>query len=155
MKRIICIGNRYLAADAAGPRVYDHLAGQTLPGDVELIDGGIAGLNLLGLVEGAERVVFVDAVSGYTGQNRLVVLTPDQVPPSAVVYDHAAGLPYLFSVLPHVCDRMPEIYLVGIEGTPDNDMIADAAAASIGIAVSGPPVAGPVINSGGYYDCTC
>lgn len=155
MKRIICIGNRYLTADAAGPRVYDYLAGRTLPGDIELVDGGIAGLNLLGLVEGAERVVFVDAVSGYAEQNRVVVLTPDQVPPSDTVYDHAAGLPYLFSILPHVCDRMPELYLVGVEGIPDNAAIAEAAAASIGIAVSGPSVAGPVISSGGYYDCIC
>ena len=155
MKRIICIGNRYLAADAAGPRVFDCLAGQNLPDDVEIIDGGIAGLNLLGVVEGAARVVFVDAVSGYGEQNRVVVLTPDQVPPSTIVYDHAAGLPYLFSILPHVCDRMPEIYLVGVEGIPDNETIADAAATSIGIAVSGPSVAGPAIYSGGYYDCTC
>ena len=45
--RIICVGNRLVAADAAGPQVHDRLAGRPLPPGVELVDGGLQGLDLL------------------------------------------------------------------------------------------------------------
>ncbi len=128
MKRIICIGNRLLAGDAAGPKVFDRLTATPLPGGMEVVDGGIAGLNLLGLIDGAERIVFVDAVEGFAHQGSVVVLTPDQVPVPEQVYDHGAGLPYLLAVLPQVCDYVPEeIYLVGIEGPAGEEAITEAA----------------------------
>jgi Ni,Fe-hydrogenase maturation factor len=39
-KRIICIGNRHVAGDAAGPQVYERLRERALPPGVELVDGG-------------------------------------------------------------------------------------------------------------------
>ena len=47
MKRIICVGNRHSAADAAGPLVYERLARMERPLDIEVIDGALAGLDLL------------------------------------------------------------------------------------------------------------
>jgi hydrogenase maturation protease len=137
VKRIICIGNRFFDRDAAGPRTFDHLVRKEFTGDVEIVDGGTAGLNLLGLVDGAERVVFVDAVSGYSPPPGVVVLTPDDMPAPETVYDHAAGLPYLLNVLPHVLDKTPEIFIVGIEGPAEDRLIADAARISLGLASGG------------------
>ncbi len=138
MKRIICIGNRLLDGDAAGPRVYDCLTAGPDESDVEIIDGGIAGLNLLGLIDGTERIVFVDSVSGYAEPGRTVVLTPDQVPLPETVYDHGAGLSYLFTVLSQACDRAPsEVYLVGIEGPAGEAAIADAAMMAKELAAAG------------------
>ena len=74
MKRIICIGNCYTPDDAAGPKVYDRLLQCALPNDIEVIDGGLAGLNLLRFIDNAERVVFVDNVSGFGQPNEIVVL---------------------------------------------------------------------------------
>lgn len=137
MKRIICVGNRYLAADAAGPRVFDYLVARELPTGVEVIDGGIAGLNLLGLVEGAERVVFVDAVTGFFPQG-VVILPARAIPPPHAAFDHAAGVEYLFSLIPQVCDNPPaELYLVGLEGAADAALIARAGQASLRLASEG------------------
>jgi Ni,Fe-hydrogenase maturation factor len=47
MNRIVCIGNRYVHGDDLGPRVYDQLTARALLNDVQVIDGGVAGLNLL------------------------------------------------------------------------------------------------------------
>ena len=79
VRRIICIGNRYVPADAAGFRVHRRLTGLTLPPDVELIDGGLAGLNLLRLLEHVDRVVFVDSTDAPETTDPIIVLDCDQV----------------------------------------------------------------------------
>ncbi len=134
MKRIICIGNRYLLEDSSGPAVFTALQGCQLPAGVELIDGGLGGLDLLRFIEGTEQVVFVDGLSGFadpasSGQASVHLLAPNQVTDPAVVgYDHSAGLAYLLRVLPYVCEGpLPEVSLVGIEGKPDQAAIHAAA----------------------------
>ena len=137
MKRIICIGNRYAAEDAAGPAVYDHLRRLELPAGLELIDGGLAGLDLLRYLEGAEQVVFVDSVSGAQrgDLNTVVILAEEEVAARASSrYDHAAGLAYLLRVLPEVCEgALPQVSLVGIQGHPDQAAIHEAAALALKI----------------------
>lgn len=59
--RVIGIGNPLRGDDGIGPAVVDMLAREGLPDGVELIDGGEAGLGLVGLMEGAVRVVLIDA----------------------------------------------------------------------------------------------
>lgn len=144
MKRIICIGNRYVQEDAAGPRVYDRLRARTLPPGVEVVDGGLAGLNLLRFVDGAEHVVFVDAVCGFAPPGGLVVLEGDEVAALAGErYDHGAGLPYLLRMLPAACaGRVPRVQLVGVEA-PASEPLIDGAAALALRALEGAPGARP------------
>lgn len=139
MRRIICVGNRYTAEDAAGPLVYDRLARTELPPGIELIDGALAGLDLLRFVEQAERVVFVDAVRTDGSPGRIIVLAADELEDNiSESYDHAAGLPYLLRAL--WCafdDPLPEIWVVGIEGLPHSEMIENAADLCLSIAAEG------------------
>lgn len=127
--RIICIGNRYWDADCAGALVHDRLAGRDLPAGAEIVDGGLAGLGLLGLVEDADRVIFVDQIIGFAEPPGVVVLAPGVVSESGTAkYGHSAGLAYLLSVLPLVCTTsLPEIAIVGIEGQPDAGALDRAA----------------------------
>ncbi len=135
MRRIICIGNRYVAEDAAGPAVYDYLRGLALPADLELIDGGLAGLDLLRYIEGAEQVVFVDSIAGHGEPGSVLVLPQNEVAALAGSrYDHAAGLPYLLRVLPDVCEGTPPaVQLVGVAGPADETAIQAAAALALQI----------------------
>jgi hydrogenase maturation protease len=128
MKRIICVGNRYQSDDAAGALVYDRLIRMQLPPDVEVIEGALAGLDLLRFVEGAEQVVFVDAVSDLEMENGIVVLTADQAARYAdVTYSHAAGPAYLLGILARACDGpVPDVCLIGLAGVPDENLIAAA-----------------------------
>lgn len=139
--RIICIGNRLVCEDTAGLAVYDRLQTRDLPDGVRVIEGGLAGLNLLPLLERGGRVVFVDAVSGFAEAGTIVVLDRDTLlrQTSAPVYGHSAGLPYLLAVLPHVCEgTLPEeITLVGLEGLCTSEVIDEAATLSIEIAIMG------------------
>lgn len=140
--RIICIGNRYIQEDAAGLAVFAELEKMhPLPRHIELIEGGLAGLNLLPLLEQGGRVVFVDSVRGFTQPGEIILLDcRDGVPTDdAGHFDHGAGLAYLLAVLPRVCDgELPkEIALVGLEGQCTGKTIERAARLSLGIATHG------------------
>lgn len=129
--RIICIGNRLVDHDRAGPAVYDRLAAQEIPSHIELIEGGISGLNLLAFLENAATVVFVDSVSGFTHPDGVVLLDQTRIkeacPPGH--YGHDAGVAYLLAVLPGVCETpLPRnIFLVGLEGHCSQKTIDHAA----------------------------
>lgn len=137
--RIICVGNRYRPEDSAGPMVYDQLVSNRLPRDIEVIDGGLAGLNLLRFIHDAYRVVFIDAVNGFRPSGGVFVLdTEDASRHADTIFDHSSGLSYCLRVLPEVHDgKLPEIFVVGIEGTPDTDKILKAAELSLKIAAQG------------------
>lgn len=126
-KRIICVGNRYFPGDDAGPKVYDFLLGTHFSPDVQLIDGGLMGLDLLRFVDGTERVVFVDSVSGFGRPGEIVILDgASLLKEAAADYGHSGGLGYLFRVLPAVCEgQIPDIVLIGVERAAEikEDMI--------------------------------
>ena len=134
--RIICVGNRTAPGDDTGPRVFDRLAGRPLPAGVRLTDGGLAGLDLLGLFDGERRVVVVDAVDGFAGPGEIAVVPRrDAVAGSQPRYGHADGLAYLLAVLPEVCDApLPEVTLVGAAGPADDGLIDAIAATALAVA---------------------
>ena len=136
MKRIICVGNRYTREDSAGPLVYERLRQAALPRDVEVIDGGLRGLDLLPYLEQVERVVFADSVTGSGWTDRVVVLTADEVAKeSPDVYDHAAGLAYLLRAWWRTAEPpFPPTFLVGVVGLPDSEAVAAAAELCLSVA---------------------
>jgi hydrogenase maturation protease len=119
--------------------VYDLLVSNRLPGDIEVIDGGLAGLNLLRFIHGADRVVFIDAVNGFRPSGGVIVLDAEDASRHAdTIFGHSAGLAYCLRVLPEVHNsKLPEIFVVGIEGTTDPDKILKAAEMSLKIANQG------------------
>ena len=138
---VICLGNRYVPGDDVGCRVFDYLTRGAMPPGVEIIDGGLCGLDLLRLVEGKSRVVFVDAVAGIAETGVMVVLSREQVADYAGRYGHGAGLPYLLRLLPQVCrPPLPEIALVGtegVEGIVDDHTVRTLAERCMEIAIHG------------------
>lgn len=135
---IICVGNRYVAGDDVGCRVFDYLSDIDLPDETEIIDGGLCGLDLLRLLEGKRRVVFVDALAGLADTGAIVVLSREQVSAYAGRYGHGAGLPYLLRLLPLVgAAPLPEIVLVGTEGGAAEPAIRTLAARCLEVAIHG------------------
>jgi len=130
------VGNRYRPEDSAGPLVYDQLMSGRLPGDIDVIDGGLAGLNLLRFMNGVDRVVFIDAVNGFRPSGDVIILDAEDASRHAdKIFGHSAGLSYFLRVLPEVHDgKLPEIFVIGIEGITDPDKILKAAKMSLKIA---------------------
>lgn len=138
MTRIVCVGNRLVVEDSAGPRVFDRLAREALPDGVELFDGGLAGLDLLVLFEGADHVVLVDRVVGVGRTGEVVVIERAEAAATALPRcDHAGGLGYLLRCLPAVCrGAVPRLTLVGVEaGEPDDRVVEQAASCALSLAV--------------------
>lgn len=136
--RIICIGNSLVETDGAGLGVYERLLTKKIPKNVELMEGGIAGLNLLCFLENVSTVVFVDAVEGFTLPGRIVLLNEEEIKSSLhdCHYGHDAGIAYLLTMLPEVCEgKLPHgVFLVGLEGHCSDDTIDRAAELAISIA---------------------
>jgi hydrogenase maturation protease len=59
---ILGLGNPLVGDDGVGVRVVEHLRGGELPPGVELEEAGTAGLAILDLVVGCDRLVVVDAI---------------------------------------------------------------------------------------------
>ena len=117
MTRVICVGHSLLPIDNAGPQLCKRLRELPLPSEVELIDGGLQGLNLLCCFENCRRVILIDNVHGYRDSPGIVQLRDEQI--CAAVsrhHDHAAGLAYLLALLPRLVAPLPRIDLLGIEG---------------------------------------
>ncbi len=130
--RIICIGNRMLPSDALGPLVHDLLARSTLPDDTAVIDGGLQGLNLLGAVEGARRVVFVDALTGVRERKAMRVPRQRALDNAGARFDHGAGLGYLLRAMAVGCDAPPRAWsVVGAAGPADAAVIEAVAALAV------------------------
>lgn len=118
MRKIICIGNRLIPEDSAGPQMYALLQSTPLPADVELIDGGTKGLDLLSCFDGASQVVLIDQVSGFAGADGVVLLAGEALLKATEKrFDHQAGIGYLLRLLPEVCElNVPDVRMIGIEG---------------------------------------
>lgn len=139
MRRIVCVGNRYVPEDAAGPAVYDLLAEGPLPADVELVDGGLRGLDLLRAFDGAERVVCVDRILGSSSAEPVVVLSAEEAAMKCRPFGHAAGLPYLLRALPWVAEGpLPDVRVVAV-ADPSPEGLREAARISLLLATGGRP----------------
>jgi hydrogenase maturation protease len=66
MKRtvVIGIGNTLLGDEGVGVHALNKLRLEGLSEDIQLVEGGVGGIALLNYVRGADRVIFIDAVSG-------------------------------------------------------------------------------------------
>jgi len=59
---VLGIGNLLLKDEGIGVRVAEQMMQMSLPPDVEVMDGGTGGLDLLYVIEGRKKVIVVDAV---------------------------------------------------------------------------------------------
>jgi hydrogenase maturation protease len=111
--RVIACGNPLLGNDAAGLRVMALL--RTLRPDLDVVEGGLGGMGLIPLMEGADRVIIVDATQGMGAPGDVRVFT--ELPPSRLfpLSLHDLGVVEAIQVAREL-GTAPEIVIVGIEG---------------------------------------
>ena len=59
---VLGIGNLLLKDEGVGIHVIEALKKEKLPDNVELVDGGVAGFDLLPVIEGCDKLIVVDAL---------------------------------------------------------------------------------------------
>lgn len=117
MTKIIGVGNPLMGDDGIGIAAVERLAQLSLPAAVEVIDGGTGGITLLHLMEGAQRVILVDAVDMGKPPGTIVRFSPEEVRVAggeAQLSLHEAGLAQVLE-LGRAMGPLPPITLFGVQ----------------------------------------
>ncbi len=117
---MIGVGNLLMGDDGAGIAAAQELGGRRLPRGVEVVDGGTGGITLLHLMEGADKVILIDAVlmgksPGSIERFGSEALEEEGGTPLSL---HQGGLPQVFALGRELGLLPGEIVLYGIE--PDS-----------------------------------
>jgi hydrogenase maturation protease len=115
---VIGLGNLLLQDDAVGVAAIEAVkAGYTFEPQVDLLDGGASGLDLLPVIEGYEKVLFVDAVDAGEPPGAIVLIEGDAVPSFLASQGsvHHVGLSDLLFAARMTGSLPAEICLIGIQ----------------------------------------
>jgi hydrogenase maturation protease len=102
--------------EGVGVHVIHRLMEMDLPPEVELIDGGTAGIDLLPVLERAERLIIVDAVCAGGKPGSIYRFRPEQIQenPVAAVSLHQLSLGEVWRAA-HLLGIQPEAVIIGVE----------------------------------------
>ena len=117
---ILGIGNTLRSDDGLGVYIVRHIeeSGIALPEGVEVLDGGTAGFDLLGLIDGYDKIVIVDALKVDDRPGSIYRFTPEHAVERRAQFSlHEVGIMEVIKTL-RIMDFNPEIEFVGI--VPDN-----------------------------------
>ena len=111
---VIGLGNPLMGDDGLGLAVLEVLrSGYALPDNVELVDGGTWGMNLLPVIEDADELILIDAIEAKQTPGSLVRLERDRLPR------------YLATkISPHQVDLRDVLGLAELRGTLPADTVA-------------------------------
>jgi len=116
---ILGVGNYILSDDGLSIHVLERLqADNLIPDEIQMIDGGTCGLDLLQYLEGVSNLIIIDAIKTRDGiPGSIVRLEGNQVPAylSLKISPHDIGLPDLLATA-KLRDLYPEkIVVFGIQ----------------------------------------
>jgi len=115
---IMGLGNPLLGDEGIGVRVVEELKGLELPDGVAVVEGGTAGLGLIGLMEGYQRVIIVDAVDMSHPPGRVVRFTPLEAQfktAEAPLSLHQIGLGEVLALTEALEVAPAELVIIGIQ----------------------------------------
>jgi hydrogenase maturation protease len=115
---VVGLGNPLRGDDGVGVRVVQALGERGLPEGVEVVDAGTPGLGLIGLMEGCQRVLVVDAANVNRIPGQFVRFTGDELllrGDRQSLSIHAAGLEDAL-LLAQALDLLPrELIVFGVQ----------------------------------------
>jgi len=117
---ILGIGNLLRSDDGLGVHIIRYIeeAGAVLPDGIELLDGGTAGFDLMGLIENYDKIVIVDALKANDAPGSIYRFTPDHAVETRSRFSlHEVGIMEVIRLL-RLMNHKPEIEFVGI--VPEN-----------------------------------
>ncbi len=115
---VLGVGNPLLRDEGSGIRVVEYLKESgILPGWVDLIDGGTAGMRLLSLFQDIDHLIIVDAVKCGGSPGDIYRFTIEDIPLKVRQKTslHEIGLQEVFSILNLLEKKMPETVIIGVE----------------------------------------
>ncbi|MDQ7045662.1 MAG: hypothetical protein Q9M32_07105 [Sulfurimonas sp.] len=121
MKRVLCVGNRYLYPDSAALDVYDEAREQG-KNFVEWVEGGLGGLNLLPHFENVKDILILDYMPE-TQNTKIYALSEVLKNVYYDTYHHESALYYLLKSLDTLLERVPNVEVMAC--VPQNENFID------------------------------
>ena len=93
---VLGVGNRIMSDEGIGVHLVERLCSQfSLPEEIQVLDGGTLGLDLIYFLEGIENLLIVDAVQADLEPGGMLRLQDDAVPAfmSIKISPHQVGVP--------------------------------------------------------------
>ncbi len=115
---VLGIGNTVMSDDGVGVKVVQSLQRRyRFPADVELVDGGTLGLDLLPMLEGISHLILVDAVETGEAPGTRVRLAGEELPIAleTKISPHQMGLKDLLAVARLMGHEPGEMVLIGVQ----------------------------------------
>ncbi len=114
---ILGVGNILLKDEGVGVRVVERLADQyAFPEHVRVLDGGVLGVRLMGIIGATDELIVVDAVRNRKPPGTLYRLADEQVPRRVLAKQsmHQMDLPEVLAMCAAI-DKYPKVVVVGVE----------------------------------------
>ncbi|MBN1102195.1 MAG: HyaD/HybD family hydrogenase maturation endopeptidase [Deltaproteobacteria bacterium] len=114
---VLGIGSLLFRDEGFGIRVVQRLEDlYEFPENVSLVDGGVLGVNLLGVMSEADHLIVVDAIRNRGEPGTLYRLAGEQIPARVRAKNSLHQVDFLEALtLCQALDRVPETVIVGIE----------------------------------------
>ena len=114
---VLGVGNILFCDEGLGIRAIEHLERKYhFPDNVELVDGGVLGIHLLGTITKADHLIVIDAIKNGAPPGTFHRLEGDQIPKRILAKNslHEVDLLEALSLCP-AFDKVPETVILGIE----------------------------------------
>ena len=114
---ILGVGNILLGDEGVGVRVVERLDRQyQFPDNVQILDGGVLGIRLMGVIGSTDILIVVDAVKNQQPPGTLYRLADEEVPRRVLAKQsmHQLDLPEVLALCSAI-DKNPRTVVVGVE----------------------------------------
>ena len=114
---VLGVGNILFADEGFGIRVIEQLQGRyEFPEDVQVIDGGVLGLSLLGIISEPQHLIVVDAIRNKSAPGRLYRIEGDEIPQRILAKNSLHQVDLLEALtLCQALDNVPATVILGVE----------------------------------------
>jgi hydrogenase maturation protease len=113
---VLGLGNIIIKDEGVGVRVAERMQQMSLPPDVEVLDGGIKGLDLLDFIEDRKKVIVVDAVKAGAPPGTLFRFTDKDIAGKKGMLRSAHGIDFSDVIaISAFMGKKPDIVFIGIE----------------------------------------
>lgn len=114
---ILGVGCILFSDEGFGIRVMEKLLDlYDFPDNVSLVDGGVLGINLLGVIAEADQLIVIDVIRNKGKVGSLYRLDSDEIPQRIRAKNSLHQVDFLEALtLCQVLDKVPETVIVGVE----------------------------------------
>jgi hydrogenase maturation protease len=113
---VLCFGNELHGDDGVAIHIFRKLAESAWPGNIDIINAGITGLNALAYLESCKYAILVDALDNQGSPGKIHEFRPaERNLEIQFGNSHETGIPYLLDAMKALFLPQPEILIIGIE----------------------------------------